>query len=390
MAIEKREQVFISSTFRDLVDERRAVIQTLLEADCIPAGMELFPASDDEKWALIQRVIDLCDYYVVIVGGRYGSLDAQEQLSYTEMEFDYAVQQKKPVMGFLHGDPGKLIGDKIDLDGEQRARLEFFRAKIEAKMVKYWNTPADLPGQVALAIMQIRKSHPVEGWIRAGDAMTPEIKAELAELRAKVRELTADLKDEQRQHTDAADTAELLQGDDTARLDCTIEFHWQSDLDGGNAHRANRSTATWTVEPTWNQLLRHLGPELMDEASEDYLKERLSALCLQLAYSDLVEEDDDEDEEDEDSAASTDESNVADAEPSRKVGNVYEATVTIESFNDVKVQFSALGLIERGTRRRPGSDTNTYWLLTNRGHQQLLRLRPVRRPTPDMPQPTTT
>lgn len=49
MTIEKREQVFISSTFKDLVEERRAVIQTLLEADCIPAGMELFPASDDEN-----------------------------------------------------------------------------------------------------------------------------------------------------------------------------------------------------------------------------------------------------------------------------------------------------------------------------------------------------
>jgi hypothetical protein len=46
----------------------------------------------------------------------------------------------------------------------------------------------------------------------------------------------------------------------------------------------------------------------------------------------------------------------------------------------VKVQFSALGLIEKGSKRRPGSDTSTYWRLTDRGHQQLLRLRPVRKP----------
>ena len=43
MTVEKREQVFVSSTFKDLVDERAAVIQTLLEADCIPSGMEMFP-----------------------------------------------------------------------------------------------------------------------------------------------------------------------------------------------------------------------------------------------------------------------------------------------------------------------------------------------------------
>jgi hypothetical protein len=83
MPVEKREQVFVSSTFKDLADERAAVIQTLLEADCIPTGMEMFPASDSDKFDLIKRVIDLSDYYVVIIGGRYGSIDAEQQLSYT-------------------------------------------------------------------------------------------------------------------------------------------------------------------------------------------------------------------------------------------------------------------------------------------------------------------
>lgn len=133
MVVEKREQVFISSTFKDLVEERRAVLQTLLEADCIPAGMELFPASDDEKFDLIKRVIDLCDYYVVIVGGRYGSVDAQEQLSYTEMEFDYAVKTKKPVLGFLHGDPGKIPGEKLDLNAGHRKKLDALGQKLNRR-----------------------------------------------------------------------------------------------------------------------------------------------------------------------------------------------------------------------------------------------------------------
>lgn len=381
MAIEKREQVFISSTFKDLVEERRAVIQTLLEADCIPAGMELFPASDDEKFDLIKRVIDLCDYYVVIVGGRYGSLDAKEQLSYTEMEFDYAVMQKKPIMGFLHGDPGKLIGDKIDLDAELRQKLDIFREKIERRMVKYWHSPDDLPGQVALAIMQIRKSHPAEGWIRAGEAMTPEVKAELAELRAKVRELSADLKDEQRQHDFGVDPSELVQGDETVSIDCTIEFHWQSTIDEGKAYPTTRSHGRWTVTPTWNQVFRHLGPELMDEASEEYLMERLSALCLELARADLLKDEDRNEELNEDDEEHERGEETDDSDDDSQVGNVYNAVVSIDSFNDVKVQFAALALVERGTKRRPGSDTSTYWRLTDRGQQQLLRLRAIRRVT---------
>lgn len=380
MTVEKREQVFISSTFKDLVEERRAVIQTLLEADCIPSGMELFPASDNEKWDLIKNVIDLCDYYVVIVGGRYGSVDDVEQLSYTEMEFDYAVETKKPVMGFLHGDPGKLPGSKLDFDKELREKLDAFRDKIEKKMVKYWHEPGDLPGQVALAIMQIRKSHPAVGWIRASEAMTPAVKAELAELRAKVRELSADLHDEQRQNTSAVDPSDLMQGDETAPLDCTIDFHWQSTIDTGDAYQHNRAHGRWTVNPSWNDVLKHLGPELMDEASEEYLRERLSALCDGLARDDLLKDEDDADGATSAAEASADQPGDDGADDSKRVGRIYDVEVTIESFNDVKVQFSALGLIEKGTKRRLGSDTSTYWRLTERGQQQLLRLRAIRKP----------
>ena len=46
--MDKRYQVFVSSTYTDLMDERKSVTQTLMELDCIPAGMELFPAVDEE------------------------------------------------------------------------------------------------------------------------------------------------------------------------------------------------------------------------------------------------------------------------------------------------------------------------------------------------------
>jgi hypothetical protein len=67
--MEKRYQVFVSSTYADLKEERSRVIQTLMEMDCIPSGMELFPAADEEQWEFIKRVIDDCDYYLLIIGG---------------------------------------------------------------------------------------------------------------------------------------------------------------------------------------------------------------------------------------------------------------------------------------------------------------------------------
>ncbi len=81
-------------------------MQALLFLDCIPAGMEPFPASDDDQWTLIKSVIDDSDYYLVIIAGRYGSVDVAG-VGYTEKEYDYAVSIGKPVIGFLHQDPGQ-------------------------------------------------------------------------------------------------------------------------------------------------------------------------------------------------------------------------------------------------------------------------------------------
>ena len=113
--MDKRYQVFVSSTYADLKAERQHVIQTLMEMDCIPAGMELFPAADEEQWAFIKKVIDDCDYYLLIIGGRYGST-TDEGISYTEKEFDYAISRGLKVVALVHGAPDDIPFGKSEQD----------------------------------------------------------------------------------------------------------------------------------------------------------------------------------------------------------------------------------------------------------------------------------
>ena len=113
--MDKRYQVFVSSTYADLKQERQRVIQALMEMDCIPAGMELFPAADDEQWAFIKRIIDDCDYYLIIIGGRYGSL-TPEGISYTEKEFNYALERGLKIIALLHEEPDSIPVNKSDID----------------------------------------------------------------------------------------------------------------------------------------------------------------------------------------------------------------------------------------------------------------------------------
>lgn len=72
--MEKKYQIFISSTYEDLKEERRIVQDTILSMYQFPIGMEMFSAADEKQWEIIQETIDSSDYYVLIMGFRYGSI----------------------------------------------------------------------------------------------------------------------------------------------------------------------------------------------------------------------------------------------------------------------------------------------------------------------------
>lgn len=182
--MDKRYQVFVSSTYSDLKEERQKVIQALMEMDCIPAGMELFPAADEEQWEFIKKVINDCDYYILIIGGRYGSLTS-EGISYTEKEYDYAVEKRIKVIAILHSDPDMIPIGRSEKQSELILKLENFRKKVKkGRLVRFWNNASELPGIVALSLQKTIKMYPSVGWIRANFA--PEnLYKELHDLRKK-------------------------------------------------------------------------------------------------------------------------------------------------------------------------------------------------------------
>ena len=122
----KRYQVFVSSTYEDLIEERLEVMKAFLELDCIPCGMEYFPAANEDQRTFIENLIDTCDYYVVIISGRYGSEDAEGK-SYTQKEYEYALSKGIPTIGFIRHDRASLPSEKREEEGsETLQKLEEF------------------------------------------------------------------------------------------------------------------------------------------------------------------------------------------------------------------------------------------------------------------------
>lgn len=257
--MEKRYQVFVSSTFVDLIDERRAIMQALLELDCIPAGMELFPASDDDAWTLIQRVIDDCDYYVVILAGRYGSVDASG-VGYTEKEYDYAVSTGKPVLAFLHASPELLPAKFIDADRHLQDKLAAFRLKARKKLCRFWSSPQELGVAVTTSFVKLIKTHPAEGWVKARFVKTTEDAEKVALLLEQVRTLEKEL--DALRKLGVAETAGLAQGEDVINLRFI------------DSHREN------LVEATWNEVFAVVGKACLDLPIDGMVRNALSlGLC---------------------------------------------------------------------------------------------------------------
>ena len=96
----KKLQVFVSSTYTDLIEERQAAVEAILDAGHIPAGMELFKAGKSQM-NTIKKWIDESDVYMLILGGRYGSIEEESGLSYTELEYQYALSKNMPVFAIV-------------------------------------------------------------------------------------------------------------------------------------------------------------------------------------------------------------------------------------------------------------------------------------------------
>lgn len=197
--MEKRYQVFISSTYTDLLEERKKIQEILLMADCIPAGMEAFVATNDEQFNVIKKVIDLCDYYVLIVGGRYGSVNESTGLSYTEMEYDYAVSKNIPVLVFCLDEDVDLPPEKVETDPIKCQKLAEFKGKVMGnRLASIWKDLSELSGKAAISIMKAKEEIDRPGWIRADTVSSidnSQLLLQINDLRIENKKLSSDLQE---------------------------------------------------------------------------------------------------------------------------------------------------------------------------------------------------
>ena len=326
--MEKRYQVFVSSTYADLQEVRKTVIQTLMEMDCIPAGMELFPAADEDQFEFIKRVIDDCDYYLVIVGGRYGST-TPEGISYTEKEYDYAVERNLKVIALLHEKPEELAVKDSDIDPELRIRLEAFREKLKTnRLVKFWSKAEDLPGLVSLSLSKTIKMYPAVGWMRANKATNEDLFAEINQLRKENESLKEKIAN--------IPVVSEVKVPDLADFESSFSVsgvYWKD-------HGGKRS---WEISATWQEIFSYIAPYLWKYPSDEFVKSKLTQSLVDRL----------------------------------NVGGTTHA-INDQDFETIKVQLKAYGLITLNYSKTVQGGMALFWHLTPEGDRRLMELRTVK------------
>ena len=232
--MEKKYQIFISSTYTDLVEERKKVRDTILSMLHFPVGMEIFGAADEEQWEIIKDTIDSSDYYVLLVAHRYGSIienGPDAGISYTEKEYRYAKEKGIPILAFLIDDNVPVLPEKMEKDYPEK--LKAFKQEVKTgRLVEWWKNSDDLAQKLSISLhkQMDRKKRP--GWVRADSFDIEQSHAELLALNKQIRELQDEnkkLKDEleiyYRQKIDRVPKLAVTLNVDTFDDECEIKCH---------------------------------------------------------------------------------------------------------------------------------------------------------------------
>ncbi|MFS4471603.1 DUF4062 domain-containing protein [Chryseobacterium sp. T20] len=231
---EKKLQVFVSSTFTDLIEERQAAVEAILSSGNIPAGMELFTAADESQMTIIKRWIDESDVYMLILGGRYGSIEMTSGKSYTQLEYEYAVEQNKPLFAVVLSE--NFIDRKVSktgkavLESENNKELGQFKKLVMSKMIKYCDDNKDIKIAIHETLSDFSYRKELIGWIRGDNAVNTSLLAdEIARLTKENNELRNALPNKQETLYNGLNYTELkklLTGEPIEYETCTNLFDY--------------------------------------------------------------------------------------------------------------------------------------------------------------------
>ena len=163
------------------------------------------------------------------------------------MEYEYAIEKGKPVIAFLHKEPGKLAVENSEKDPQQIKKLEEFRDLTQEKLVRYWTTASDLGSVVSRSLIKLIKTNPAVGWVKADNLPTKESTEEILDLRKHIDALQKEI--EKIRTSAPKDTEHLAQADEKFDIQYTFGAFSPGSWRADKVYSASFSMTWWDIFP---------------------------------------------------------------------------------------------------------------------------------------------
>jgi len=332
----KKYQIFISSTYLDLQDERQAAVEAILGSKHIPAGMELFRAGNASQLDTIKKWIDESDIYMLILGGRYGSIEPKTGKSYTQLEYEYALEKKIPVFAvvlsnsflYIKATDGKyevFEKENIDKYGE-------FKKFVMSKVIKPVDDCKDIQIAIKDSIVELEDECKLVGWVKASEAISETILRSVETL----TEENINLKEENEKLKNLLNNKmkieNIAQGDDEIEIRYIIKTDY------------NSSWNSRKIMISWDNLFSAIGPDFIAAKNIENSKSLISHDLERYAEK-----------------------------------KYYDIQINEDDFNTIKIQFDALNLINCFTAKSTNSGIIEFMQITEQGKVKLKSLRVLRK-----------
>jgi len=129
----KKRTVFISSTYEDLIPQRRKVWELLSEYHVNVRGMERFGARKETPLETCLAEVEQSDIYIGIIGFKLGSIEKKSSKSYTQIEYEKALDLNREIFIYLIDEKNSKISlSNIDF-GEKHEKLQSFKSILKER-----------------------------------------------------------------------------------------------------------------------------------------------------------------------------------------------------------------------------------------------------------------
>ncbi|MFB5683426.1 DUF4062 domain-containing protein [Paenibacillus terreus] len=343
-SLKKKLQVFISSTYIDLIEERQSAVQAVLDAGHIPAGMELFKAGNRTQLETIYKWINDSDVYMLILGGRYGSIEEDSQKSYTHLEYEYAINIGKPIFAVVLNDSflnakTEILDEKSVFEVDNKQKYNDFKSVVMSRIIRIANDPKDIMLAIHTTLNDFLEEYDLIGWVRRDNTeVSVSLLTQTNDLNLRIQSLEEKnrlLKEELNQFKISFDESLAFEGHEIL-------------IEGSYEERHGNRPGTYSYRKrdihkhiTWDNMFLLWAPRLLQTLNATMARKE-----LERALKDYM-------------------------------GRYF--SINDNQFNIIKIQYHALGLINVYEARTTSGGTAEFISLTSKGKNYLVQYSAIKK-----------